>query len=114
MKKPQMRRRRPTSATMEPVIKTTKDLKRSKQNNLRILPLGGNEESGRNLTVLEFDRDIIIIDAGIQFPTADMPGIDYVVPNVNYLKGKDKLIAIQDCKVINLKNNTLCSIRDLL
>lgn len=87
-----MRRRRSTSTTMEPSKKSTKELKRPKQNQLRILPLGGNEESGRNLTVLEFDRDIIIIDAGIQFPTADMPGIDYVVPNISYLKGKEKNI----------------------
>lgn len=59
---------------------------------LRIIPLGGQEEVGRNMTVFEYNDDIVIIDMGLQFPEADMPGIDYIVPNVNYLKGKEKNI----------------------
>lgn len=60
--------------------------------NLRITPLGGNEEVGRNMTVFEYEGDIIILDMGIQFPEEDMPGIDYIVPNISYLKGKEKNI----------------------
>lgn len=59
---------------------------------LRIIPLGGQEEVGRNMTVFEYGSDIIIVDMGMQFAEADMPGIDYIVPNVDYLKGKEKNI----------------------
>ncbi|MFH1968667.1 MAG: ribonuclease J [bacterium] len=62
------------------------------QRNLRIIPLGGCEEVGRNMTVFEYGQDIVILDMGLQFPEEDMPGIDYVIPNVEYLKGKEKNI----------------------
>jgi ribonuclease J len=57
---------------------------------LRIIPLGGCEEVGRNMTVFEYKNDIVIIDMGLQFPEEDMPGIDYIIPNTEYLKGKEK------------------------
>lgn len=59
---------------------------------LRIIPLGGLGEVGRNMTVFEYGQDIIIVDIGLQFPEEDMPGIDYIIPNVEYLKGKEKRI----------------------
>lgn len=59
---------------------------------LRVIPLGGLEEVGRNMTVLEYGKDIIIIDAGFGFPEEDMPGIDYIIPNVEYLKDKKERI----------------------
>lgn len=52
---------------------------------LRIIPIGGLEEVGRNMTVLEYENDIIIIDMGLQFPEENMPGIDYIIPNISYL-----------------------------
>ncbi|MDP3991077.1 MAG: ribonuclease J [Candidatus Nealsonbacteria bacterium] len=58
--------------------------------NLRIIPLGGQEEVGKNMTVFEYKNDIIIVDMGIQFPEEDMPGVDYVIPNISYLRGKEK------------------------
>lgn len=58
--------------------------------NLRITPMGGNEEVGRNMTMFEYDGDIIILDMGMMFPEEDMPGIDYIIPNISYLKGKEK------------------------
>ena len=51
------------------------------EQNLKIIPLGGCEEVGRNMTVFEYGSDIIILDMGLQFPEEDMPGIDYVIPN---------------------------------
>jgi len=66
-------------------------LKKSERT-LRIIPLGGNEEVGRNITVFEYGDDIVILDMGIQFPEEDMPGIDYIIPNISYLKGKEKNI----------------------
>lgn len=62
------------------------------EENLKIIPLGGCEEVGRNMTVFEYGQDIVILDMGLQFPEEDMPGIDYVIPNTEYLKGKEKNI----------------------
>jgi ribonuclease J len=62
------------------------------KNNLRVIPLGGLEEVGRNMTLFEYGKDIIIVDMGLQFPEEDMPGIDYIIPNVAYLQGKEKNI----------------------
>jgi len=60
--------------------------------NLRIIPIGGCEEVGRNMTIFEYGGDIIILDMGIQFPEEDMPGIDYIIPNTRYLIGKERQI----------------------
>lgn len=59
---------------------------------LKVMVIGGNEEVGRNMTLMEFGNDIILIDMGLQFPDEDMPGVDYIVPNISYLKGKEKNI----------------------
>ncbi len=55
---------------------------------LRVIVLGGLEEVGRNMTLIEYNKEIIIIDMGLQFPEDDMPGIDYIIPDVSYLKDK--------------------------
>ncbi len=67
-------------------------VKKIEKGKLRIIPLGGQEEVGRNMTVFEYEDDIVIVDMGMQFPEEDMLGIDYIVPNINYLKGKEKNI----------------------
>jgi len=67
-------------------------MKKTQQNSLRIIPIGGCEEVGRNMTVFEWGEDIVILDMGIQFPEEDMPGINYVIPNIKYLRGKEKNI----------------------
>ena len=54
-------------------------------NKLRVMCLGGLEEIGKNMTVLEYGDDILIIDCGMGFPDDDMPGIDLVIPDVSYL-----------------------------
>ena len=59
---------------------------------MRIIPIGGNEEVGRNCTVFEYNQDIIILDMGVQFPEEDMPGVDYIIPNLSYLQGKENRI----------------------
>jgi ribonuclease J len=62
------------------------------KNTLKIIPLGGVGEIGKNMTVLEYENDIIVIDCGLIFPREDMLGVDYVIPDVTYLeKNKDKL-----------------------
>lgn len=62
---------------------------------VRIIPLGGVEEIGKNMTAIEIGDDIIVIDAGMHFPTEATPGVDYVIPNTTYLEErKDKIRAL--------------------
>ena len=59
---------------------------------LKIIPLGGLDEIGKNITVLEYGKDMIIVDCGVGFPEEDMYGIDLVIPDFNYVvKNADKL-----------------------
>lgn len=55
---------------------------------LRVMVMGGLEEVGRNMTLIEYNKEIIVIDMGLQFPEEDMPGIDYIIPNASYLEDK--------------------------
>ena len=65
------------------------------RNLLKVRFLGGVGEIGKNITALEYGKDIIIIDSGITFPTADMPGIDLVAPDISYLvQNKEKIRGI--------------------
>lgn len=57
-----------------------------KEGIIRIIPLGGVEEIGKNMTAIEIGEDIIVIDAGMHFSTEETPGIDYVIPNTRYLE----------------------------
>jgi len=54
--------------------------------NIRIIPLGGVEEIGKNMTMVEMGNDIIVVDCGFQFREDDTPGIDYILPNTKYLE----------------------------
>ena len=58
----------------------------AKNDNLRIIPLGGLEEVGKNMTLYEYGNEIMIVDMGLMFPTESMLGIDYVIPDITYLK----------------------------
>ena len=80
-------RRRPAAARSG-VDYAAKRFEAPTGNKLRIMVLGGLEEVGRNMTVFEYDKEIIIVDMGLQFPEEDMPGIDYIIPNVSYLEDK--------------------------
>ena len=66
-----------------------------KPDTIRIIPLGGVEEIGKNMTMVEYGNDIIIIDIGFQFKDENTPGIDYILPNTKYLEErKDRIRAV--------------------
>ncbi len=62
------------------------------QHKLKIIPLGGVGEIGKNMTVLEYEENIVIVDCGMSFPDDEMPGIDVVIPDMTYLEtNRDKI-----------------------
>ena len=63
-----------------------------KKENLKIIPLGGLEEIGKNITVFEYGNEIVLVDCGLEFPEDDMLGVDLVIPDITYLeRNKDKI-----------------------
>ena len=82
-------------------VKEKSEKKTKKQNGhfakskLKIIPLGGLNEIGKNLTVFEYENEIIVVDCGLAFPEDEMLGVDIVIPDISYLeKNKDKVKAI--------------------
>ena len=70
-------------------------IKDSKSPGLRIIPLGGLREVGKNMTCFQFMDDLIIVDCGLAFPDEDMPGVDIIIPDFSYVReNKDKLKAV--------------------
>ncbi|MCL2821859.1 MAG: ribonuclease J [Firmicutes bacterium] len=68
---------------------------KTKAPSLKVIFLGGVGEIGKNMTALEFGNDIVVIDCGATFPTADMPGVDLVIPDPKYLiENKDRVRGI--------------------
>lgn len=57
---------------------------------MRIIPLGGLEEVGKNINIVEYENDIILIDAGMSFAGPDMLGVDYIVPDTSYVEAKKR------------------------
>ena len=79
------RRKLPRKPTNTPKFEFKKD-------NLKIIPLGGLDEIGKNMTVFEYGNEIIIVDCGLEFPEDDMLGVDLVIPDITYLeKNKEKI-----------------------
>ena len=89
-----MRPSRPPEATQ--VHKKVEDsIPALAPDSIRVIPLGGVEEIGKNMTMVEYGNDIVIIDIGFQFKDENTPGIDYILPNTKYLEErKDRIRAV--------------------
>ena len=71
----------------------------TKAKKLKIIPLGGLDEIGKNLTALEYGNEIIMVDCGMAFPDDDMPGVDMVINDITYLeKNWSKKIGRASCR----------------
>ncbi len=82
----------PKNKTKNQVAVLQKKPDKNKNKSLKIRFLGGVGEIGKNMTAIEYGKDIIIIDAGLTFPGEDMPGVDLVIPDVTYLtQNKNKI-----------------------
>ena len=68
------------------MISNAMTVKRNENSRVKIIPLGGLNEIGKNMTAIECDGDIIVIDCGLAFPDEEMPGVDLVIPDVTYLE----------------------------
>lgn len=78
--------------TRERVQTQTQTAKTDSKTTLKVIPLGGIEEVGENMTIFEYGDDILVVDMGLGFPDETMPGIDYIIPNVKYLEENKKRI----------------------
>lgn len=97
-KKQNTRKRKPNQETKKQGIrgKRTRSAQQNqdifKKSNIKIIPLGGLHEVGKNITVFEYEDEIIVVDCGISFPEDDMLGVDLVIPDVTYLvKNQEKI-----------------------
>ena len=81
----------PPAEALRPILQKI-GLARRERPKVLVYALGGLEEIGRNCTVFECGDDIVIVDLGLQFPEEDMHGIDYIIPNIASLRGKEKNI----------------------
>ena len=87
--KPVVERKRKTSTRTRRATKNNPIFKASK---LKIIPLGGLHEVGKNITVFEYENEMIVVDCGLSFPEDDMLGVDLVIPDITYLeKNVDKI-----------------------
>ena len=83
--------RKPRTKKVKNEIKSSNDFE-FKKPNLKIIPLGGLEEIGKNITVFEYDNEIVLVDCGLEFPEDNMLGVDLVIPDVTYLeRNKEKI-----------------------
>ena len=80
------------SETTERKTRKSKDNNIFKNSGLKIIPLGGLHEVGKNITVFEYENEIIVVDCGLSFPEDEMLGVDLVIPDISYLiKNQDKI-----------------------
>ncbi|MCI8272519.1 MAG: ribonuclease J [Clostridia bacterium] len=95
-KKPREKREYKKEGERKSNIKKTKNSEEVfKKPNIKVIPLGGLHEIGKNITVFEYEDEIVVVDCGLSFPEDDMLGVDLVIPDITYLvKNKEKIKGI--------------------
>ena len=84
-----------TKQITKQITKKTKKIRTTKNEKIRITPLGGVEEVAKNMYLVEINDEMFLLDAGLMFPEVEMIGIDAVIPDITYvLKNKEKLKGI--------------------
>ncbi len=84
--------RRPHQGLRQNSNSSNRPIPKLEAGNIRIIPFGGVEEIGKNMTAIEIGNDIIVIDIGLAFPTEETPGVDYIIPDATYLEqNKDRV-----------------------
>lgn len=88
IKRKYTRRKSPTETTeaTAPVKVTVKHKRSKSKNKLKIIPLGGLHEIGKNMTLFQYGNDIIIVDCGMSFPSDELLGVDLVIPDMSFLE----------------------------
>ena len=84
---------------------------------LKVIPLGGLGEIGKNMMVFEYGDDIVVIDCGVLFPEEDMPGVDLVLPDIRYLienQKKMRAILIDWLVDVHFHNHNLDIIHEMI
>ena len=80
--------------------------KKQNTGKLKIIPLGGLEQIGMNITAFEYEDSIIVVDCGLAFPEDDMLGIDLVIPDITYRRTRRKLrasLSRTDMRIISVR-----------
>ena len=87
---------------------------RTKKSKVKLIPLGGLGEIGKNITAIEYENEIIVIDCGLSFPDNEMYGIDLVIPDISYLLENFSILCddkkINRCSSIHIKGNKCSSL----
>lgn len=94
VKRKYTRRKSPTETTeaTAPVKVTVKHKRSKSKNKLKIIPLGGLHEIGKNMTLFQYGNDIIIVDCGMSFPSDELLGVDLVIPDMSFLESNQEHI----------------------
>lgn len=86
-------------------------MKKENVGSVKVIPLGGLEQIGMNITAIEYDDSIVVVDCGLSFPEEEMLGIDLIIPDVTYLKeniDKVKSICYYTWPRGSHRSNSLC------
>ena len=86
-----------TPSNLNSAVTSSSGSSKSKEPCLRVIPLGGLHEIGKNTCLFEYGDEIIMADAGLAFPTDGMHGVNVVMPDTTYFKGQSEAYSRDDC-----------------
>ena len=106
LKKEIIKKTKPRVSNAKKGKKTKKEDFEFKKSKLKIIPLGGLHEIGKNITVFEYENEMIAVDCGVSFPEDDMLGVDLVIPDITYIvNNKEKFKGTNIWNKIDIRFN---------